>query len=104
MSMPAPLDEHDREELTAYLDGELDEEQARAIESRLTRDPAARAEADTLQRTWELLDYLPRPEPSPAFTHRTLDRINTRETQHAAARRRRRRWLAGAGWAAAFLL
>jgi len=75
MSQPAPLTEQERCELIAFLDGELSGEQARAIEQRLSLDPRYRAEADTLRRTWELLDYLPRPEPNNAFTEMTLSRI-----------------------------
>src|SRR5438094_6607736 len=98
----ARLNEQDREDLVAYLDGELDEESARQLESKLTLDPEARAEADALQQTWGLLDYLPRPEPSPSFTHRTLERlaVRTSSTRKNAASR----WLVRLGWAAAVLL
>lgn len=70
------LSEEERENLLAYLDGEADEETARGIEARLSLEPRVRAEAEALQRTWELLDYLPRPDASPSFTHRTLDRVS----------------------------
>ena len=100
-----PMNDQERADLIAFLDGELQGEPARAIEARLSRDPVARAEAESLKRTWELLDYLPRPEPSPSFTHRTLDKLSTHATR-AALRRRQpvRRWLLGAGWAAAVVL
>jgi anti-sigma factor RsiW len=105
MSTPPPLSEDDREELIAYLDGELDEERARAVETRINLDPTVRAEAETLRKTWDLLDYLPRPEPSPSFTNRTLVRLSTRETGDAlrpvSAGRRR---LLALGWAAAAML
>src|SRR5207253_6430882 len=105
MSDPTPISNEDREELVAFLDGELDDEQSQAVESKITLDPTVRNEADTLKRTWDLLDYLPRPEPSPNFTNKTLDRISTRETARALRPgRRRRRWLVGLGWAAALLL
>ena len=71
----AYLNEEDRANLVAYLDGELDEHAARDLEARLANDPRARAEAETLRRTWELLDYLPRAEASGSFTHRTLERL-----------------------------
>src|SRR5438132_9195982 len=98
----ARLSEQDRDDLVAYLDGELDEDSARQLEAKLTLDPEARAEADALEQTWGLLDYLPRPEPSPSFTHRTLERlaVRTSPVQKSAASR----WLAGLGWAAAVLL
>jgi anti-sigma factor RsiW len=99
------MSDDDREDLVAYLDGELDEDRAHAVESKMNLDPATRAEADTLKKTWDLLDYLPRPEPSPNFTNKTLDRISTRETArvlHPASRTRR--WLLGIGWAAAVVM
>ena len=107
MNNPSPLSDKDRADLVAYLDGDpsLDRETARKIQTRLSLDPMLRAEADTLKRTWDLLDYLPRAEPSPKFTHRTLNRVSTRETRKVLRQtRHRRRWLWGAGWAAAVLV
>src|SRR5262245_2450641 len=103
MTTPSPMNEEERNDLVAYLDGEVDElgeDRARAIETRINLDPTVRAEAETLKRTWDLLDYLPRPEASANFTGRTLDRLSVRETQNALRPRRSRRWLLGAGWAA----
>src|SRR5258708_6370719 len=68
-------DDNRQAELVAYLDGELDERAAQEFERRLGGDPALRSEADVLKRTWELLDFLPQPEPSPMFTTRTLDKV-----------------------------
>jgi hypothetical protein len=62
-------------ELVAYLDGELDPTTARTVEAKLAADPALRARAAALKRTFDLLDYLPRPDPSPTFATRTLDRL-----------------------------
>lgn len=62
-------------ELVAYLDGELEPAAARKVEVRLAADPDARAKATALKRTFGLLDYLPKPEPSPTFTTRTLERL-----------------------------
>src|SRR5262245_33529894 len=100
------LSEEDRDALTAYLDGELDEASTHAFEARLSREPSLRAEADALKRTWDLLDYLPRPEPSTTFTHRTLERLAVHETaKHGMVGAGRRwNWLAPVGWAAAMLL
>src|SRR5262249_54858916 len=75
MAKPSPFDEQERDDLVAYLDGELTGEPARALERKLSLNPDARAEAEALRRTWELLDFLPRPEPSADFTHRTLSRV-----------------------------
>src|SRR3954452_2725575 len=106
----AHLSDEDRENLVAYLDGELDEASAHALESKLSLDPLARAEADALRRTWELLDYLPKPEPSSDFTNRTLSRLSLQSARSSKIVRmtgkmpRRRRWLLPLGWAAAVLL
>ena len=43
--------------------------------TRLTLDPNLRAEADALQRAWDILDVLPRPQPSAAFASRTLSQV-----------------------------
>lgn len=102
------VDESSR--LQAYLDGELDEAAAQALEARLSLDPQARAEADALRQAWGLLDYLPKAEPSPTFTHRTLERLSVETGRPSAStatlatpRPRRRHW-APLGWAAAILL
>ena len=62
----------DRSNLVAYLDGELNDAQARAMATKLTQSVTARREADALRKTWELLDLLPRPKASEDFTARTL--------------------------------
>jgi anti-sigma factor RsiW len=99
------ISEEDRANLVAYLDGELEEEAAQAFEARLSCEPQLRAEADALQRTWDLLDYLPRPEPSASFTHRTLERLAIRDTGIALAPPARPwMWLTPIGWAAAMLI
>ena len=64
MPDPQPFTDDDRDDLIAYLDGELQGAAQRRVENRLVTDPTVRAEADSLKRAWDLLDYLPRPEPS----------------------------------------
>src|SRR4051812_6206828 len=76
MPDPLPLTDADRDELVAYLDGELDADGQQRVEARLGQNPHVRAEADSLRRAWEMLDYLPRPEPSQDFTERTLTRVS----------------------------
>jgi hypothetical protein len=71
------LPDPEEAELIAYLDGELEPADARKVEDRLDEDPAFRARADALKKSYDLLDYLPRPEPSPTFATRTLDRLPT---------------------------
>src|SRR5262249_10304629 len=65
-------DERQTEEIVAYLDGELDAKDADGVAARLTLDPKLRAEAESLQRTWDILDILPRPQPPATFTTRTM--------------------------------
>jgi anti-sigma factor RsiW len=75
MSKMRPLSDAEREDLVAYLDGETIGEAKRTIEAKISLDPRWRAEAESLKRTWDMLDYLPRQEPSPDFTQRTLSRL-----------------------------
>ena len=72
-----PLTEDEKADLVAYLDGELDEASPRAARSEAGRRSADAAEEPTaLRRTWEMLDYLPRPTTSVTFTSRTLERMS----------------------------
>ena len=105
MPSSSPLNEQERADLVAWLDGELEGEAARALERKLSLDPAARDEADALRKTWELLDYLPRPEPSASFTHRTLSRLAPAQAARPRPTvwQRWRRPVLGAGWAAALV-
>lgn len=66
------LTDIERANLVAYLDGELTEPERRALSTKITQSVTARREIETLQRTWDLLDYLPRPEASEDFATRTL--------------------------------
>jgi len=63
------------EELVAYLDGELDPKAAESVATRLSLDSKLRSEADALQRAWDILDVLPRPQPSAAFATRTVSQV-----------------------------
>jgi hypothetical protein len=62
-------------ELVAYLDGELDPSTARDVERKLAGDPKLRARAEALKRSFDLLEFLPKSEPSPTFATRTLDKL-----------------------------
>ncbi|CAN5372868.1 hypothetical protein BH11PLA2_BH11PLA2_33610 [soil metagenome] len=64
------------EDLVAYLDGELDAEASQGVESELAHDVEARTKAEAYRKTYDLLDYLPKPEPSPTFASRTLTKID----------------------------
>ena len=63
------------EELTAYLDGELDEATQLAVENRLGEDPEYLQELHSLQRTWDTLDHLPMVDAGKSFTQTTMELI-----------------------------
>lgn len=69
-----------REDLKAYLDGELAEDRAREVESALAADPTLREEADLMKAMSETLKVMAS-EPTVAGAEETLARV-----------RRRRRW------------
>ncbi|HZU35648.1 MAG TPA: hypothetical protein VFA18_07065, partial [Gemmataceae bacterium] len=89
--------------LVAYLDGELDAKTSAQLKARLASDPRARAEADMLEKTWQLLDLLPKPRPTATFTTRTLQRVSVAMPAVRAngKAKRRKPWLFGLGWLAA---
>lgn len=64
-----------RANLTAYLDGELDETETADIETMLAKSAVARNDVELLARTYDLLDQLPRFEATAAFTERTIATI-----------------------------
>jgi anti-sigma factor RsiW len=70
------LTDDDREELTAYLDGEAEPDVRARVEANLNRDPVWRAEADALKKAWDMLDHLPRAEPSASFTSQTMTKLS----------------------------
>lgn len=62
-------------ELVAYLDGELDDQTNNQVERKLVADPGFRRYAESLDRTWQLLDSLGDAPASGAFTQKTLASI-----------------------------
>ena len=71
----SPISDSQIEELTAYLDGELDQTAIQKVEQRLGEDPAYRAEMQALQKTWDFLDNKPDIEPSESFTKTTMELV-----------------------------
>lgn len=85
------------EQLVAYLDGELDAENARRIEALLASNPMLRRRLQSLERTWELLDELDSAAVGEPFTRTTLEMVAVAVSREIdgdlAPRQRRRRWL-----------
>lgn len=68
-------DDPEHEELTAYLDGELDADARAAVEARLARDEAYRLRMQRMDDAWALLDALPRTEVDADFTQTTVEMV-----------------------------
>jgi len=100
------LSDDDWAEITAYLDGELDAKRSRAVESRISKDAAVRAEVEALRKTWQMLDYLPQPAPSTTFASRTLEKVSVLRPAVIKTKEPRFRipWAFAACWAAAVLI
>jgi len=63
------------EEITAYLDGELSGESLRELEQRLASDPIFRQRLAALDRSWMLLDELPKFEGGQQFAATTVEMV-----------------------------
>ena len=80
--------------LSAYLDGELSEEERRTLEARLSRDPELRTELRAMHHTVSLMRELPQVEAprnfilTPSMTERRVPE------KKAGTRRRRMTWVA----------
>ncbi len=98
----------ERADLVAYLDGELDDARSRAIATKLTHSTTARREIEALEKTWELLEYLPRAQAPEDFTARTLTEIQhlalRGDRRERAVQRTARRLMRGGAWASGALL
>lgn len=82
-----------REDLVAYLDGELSAEEAARIERLINEDPAVRSELQRLAETWDWLDALDRPTVDEDFTRTTIEmvaRSAVGEKEQAVTARRRK--------------
>lgn len=73
------LSAEQRDDLVAYLDGELPDTKAQDIDKVLARSEVARHEVEALARTWEMLDVLPTPKAPPEFTERTMTTLKVAE-------------------------
>lgn len=102
------LSPDERSNLVAYLDGELPDAQAQVIAAKLTQSMTARREAESLRKTWELLDLLDRPQASEDFTARTLTQVISLDGRGdriaSAAGDITRKILVGLGWTGAAIV
>lgn len=64
-----------REDLVAYLDGELSPAERDRVEQRLSEDDRWQKHLRELERSWDLLDELPRAEVDESFTRDTMESI-----------------------------
>lgn len=90
--------DQEMEELTAYLDGELDAEAARVVEHRLGSDESYRQKLHRLESAWRLLDHLPAAEADEKFTQTTVEMLAVaaeEEVASAASAAKGRRWIRG---------
>lgn len=85
----------DDELLVAYLDGELGPTARQRLERRLADDSELRTQLQELQRSWDLLDLLPRPTPDDQFTASTMTmtaQVVASDSVALRQLRRARRW------------
>ncbi|HEX4132353.1 MAG TPA: zf-HC2 domain-containing protein [Pirellulales bacterium] len=82
------------EQLSAYIDGELDAEARQQIEQRLLADERTRDVLRQLEQANALLDELPRSDVEPSFTETTVSMIALAEAQEPSRRLwQHSRWL-----------
>jgi len=67
-------------ELTAYIDGELSESDAKALEAELARNAELKAMEQNLRRTVALMGQVPQVEPSAALRRAGLNGLDTPST------------------------
>src|SRR5213082_1219726 len=73
------LSPEQRDNLAAYLDGELEETATQEIEQILSVSEVARHEVDMLSRTWDMLNSLPTHKASEEFTQKTVTSMRAGE-------------------------
>ncbi len=90
-------------ELTAYVDGELSELDAKRVEAALAADPALAAKEQQLRAVVAAVEALPAPEPSQALRRAVLNGLDQAPTigERLAAWLTPARWMPAAGLAAA---
>ena len=84
-----------REELIAYLDGELSADRVAAVEEQLSSNAEVRSDLQQLSAVWDCLDELPRTTVDEKFTSSTVEMVALSAERDLHARRAGapRRWL-----------
>jgi hypothetical protein len=75
MTNPKHFSDEEREQLVAYLDGEVESDEVDALEAKVLNDSSNKRELDAYRRTWDLLELLPMPAAKQDFTHRTMELV-----------------------------
>jgi hypothetical protein len=66
--------------LVAFLDGELaDDALGQKLEEKVAQSVSVRKEVQALEKTWGMLDWLPRPELPADFASQTVTRIHSQQ-------------------------
>ena len=69
------LTAEERQDLVAYIDGELSVDEERRLDQILSQNAVARREVARLEEVYDFLDYLPREDASTDFTAATMHSI-----------------------------
>jgi anti-sigma factor RsiW len=83
MEKVSRLTQAQRENLVAYLDGELEDAESQEIDRILARSDVARHEVEALSRAWDMLDLLPNSTASADFTNRTMATLKLEESPYS---------------------
>jgi hypothetical protein len=66
--------------LVAFLDGELDDDElGQRLEEKVAQSVSVRKEVQALEKTWGMLDWLPRPELPVDFASQTVTLIHSQQ-------------------------
>lgn len=87
--------EIDDETLVAFLDGELSQEEANQVASKLEANEQLRDRASALEQTWALVSDLPQVKPNASLAQSTLELVTLElESENQEAQQRKRlNWL-----------
>jgi hypothetical protein len=80
MQIQPRLTDDERMNLVAFLDGELDDDAlGQKLEEKVAQSVSVRREVQALEKTWGMLDWLPRPELPADFASQTVTRIHSQQ-------------------------